>query len=596
MPGPLMRPFMHAYKFRIAIGQPNRKIRMTFSPFSFPMDAPGGLRYKFPYFVPSTNLFHAWHTLVLILGLISAIARCTMFRLTNHGRFNRAGCISRKYLTRVLGLILPAICIITLWRFSSNLSAPYQRTSPIDSDSLPGNNITNPSTLKSDNFKLPGPTDEAVQFWDDLVETLSTTEPQGDEIKAPEPLQRGDFDPRGAGPKLHVDVLDLPKKQLLSLKQTHKDYVQKIRNLAPKLPFKKNTRGIVITSKGELFGIAVTAILMIRRVGSKLPIQLFLDSADKRQQQTCNDSLGALDVQCFNFDDFLQVSESSQRKTPKLERFQFKVFSLIFSSFQDILFLDADAFPVKNPDHLFDVEPYKSHGLVTWPDFWVPTISPLFYEIAEAEMPNVTITSRASESGVILYNKAEHAESLLLAAYYNFYGKYYFQLQSQGAWGSGDKETFMQSALALGKPHWQVKTDAEFLTADEVHDGSAIWQADPEYDWNIQNKISKSQRKLEEGDQSVLLPETSAMFAHLNRVKIDTRHLGQLVADPVIKTKDKKLSRIWGPDVDRISKVAGYDLEKVIWEEVIKATCDHSLLEECEVIHNYYDEVFANHD
>lgn len=53
-------------------------------------------------------------------------------------------------------------------------------------------------------------------------------------------------------------------------------------------------------------------------------------------------------------------------------------------------------------------------------------ISPLFYEIAEAQMPNRTMKSRASESGIMLYDKARYADSLLRAAYYNFYGKYYY--------------------------------------------------------------------------------------------------------------------------------------------------------------------------
>jgi alpha 1,2-mannosyltransferase len=503
--------------------------------------------------------------------------------------------LSHRRLFRLLGFILTAIFLLTVWQFPSDLSNTYRQVSIDTSDPVTvhegsENSTSVPSKSPTSTAQLSGPSLETTTFWRDLSDALYRTEPKGNTIKAPESLSKDDFNPHGAGPKLDLDVLKVPEEQIVSLKQTHKDYVQKIQGLAPRLPFEPDTRGVVITSKGDLFGIAVTAILMLRRVGSKLPIQLFLDPTDDQQQKMCTESLGPLQVQCLNINDFLQLPNNSDWRTPQLERFQFKVFSIIFSTFQDVLFLDADAFPIRDPDHLFDVEPYKSHGLVTWPDFWVPTISPLFYDIAGAKMPNVTISSRASESGIMLYNKAKHADSLLLAAYYNFHGKYYYQLQSQGAWGSGDKETFMQSALVLGKPHWQVKTYAEFVTADEIHDGSAIWQADPEQDWKTHHKSPEA--KNEERSQGEEFPTTNTMFAHLNRVKIDTRHLGKLVTDDLLK-KDGKPCRIWGPDVDPIIKVAGYDLEKVIWDEVVNATCGHSLLEECEKVRNYHDEVFG---
>lgn len=514
--------------------------------------------------------------------------------------------LSHRRLFKLLGFILTAIFLLTIWQFPSDLSNTYRQISTDTSDpaiihegseNSTSNSDKSPPLSQSSTQSLSGPSPsgpslETETFWRDLTDALYKTEPQGNKIKAPESLSKDDFNPHGAGPKLDLDVLKVPEEQLESLKQTHKDYLHRVQGLAPRLPFEPSTRGVVITSKGDLFGIAVTAILMLRRVGSTLPVQLFLDPTDDQQQKMCTESLASLQVQCLNINDFLKLPNNSDWRTPQLERFQFKVFSIIFSTFQDVLFLDADAFPIRQPDHLFDVEPYKSHGLVTWPDFWVPTISPLFYDIAGAKMPNVTISSRASESGIMLYNKAKHADSLLLAAYYNFHGKYYYQLQSQGAWGSGDKETFMQSALVLGNPHWQVKTYAEFVTVDEVHDGSAIWQADPEQDWKTHH--GSLQTKNEERSEGVEIPTTNTMFAHLNRVKIDTRHLGNLVADDLLK-KDGKLSRIWGSDVDSIVKVAGYDLERVIWDEVVNATCGHSLLEECEKVRNYYNEVFLEH-
>lgn len=496
---------------------------------------------------------------------------------------------SRRHLVKITALLIATIFALSLWMFSSDLSYTYQRiTAPKfkPETSSSSNATTSTYTYDAETPQFTGPTSQVADFWSRLSNELYKAQPKGDEIVSPRSLDPEQFSPHGSKAQIDIDVLKLPDEQFESLKQTHHDYVQSLRYLAPDLPFVRDTRGVVITASGANFGIAATAVLMLRHVGSKLPIELFLDSASEYEHKLCNTSLSSLDVQCLNMDDFLHVPKSANYSTPHFKKFEFKAFALIFSSFQNILFLDSDAFPIRKPDYLFDVEPYKSHGLVTWPDFWLPTISPLFYEIAEAQMPNRTMKSRASESGIMLYDKARHADSLLLAAYYNFYGKYYYQLHSQGAWGSGDKETFTQGAVVLGNPFWQVKRNAVMLTPGEIHYGSGIWQADPELDWKSNQKKNGKRE----------IPITTTMFAHLNRVKFDTRRLNSLLDELTSETKEgekEEWSRIWGPDYNSVVKKAGYDLEKVIWEEAIKATCEHSLLDECERIRNYYDTVFG---
>jgi hypothetical protein len=43
---------------------------------------------------------------------------------------------------------------------------------------------------------------------------------------------------------------------------------------------------------------------------------------------------------------------------------------------------DSDAFPVHDPDILFDSEPFNSTGLVLWPDFWYASESPAYFAIS----------------------------------------------------------------------------------------------------------------------------------------------------------------------------------------------------------------------
>ncbi|SCO56978.1 probable MNN2-type II membrane protein [Fusarium fujikuroi] len=510
---------------------------------------------------------------------------------------------ARHRLVKILGVFICFICALTLWEFWADLSVAYKRVS---SSSLTQTNQTQSDSSTTPNLnpistsgpQFTGPTEQTTKFWENLVTEFYAAEPHGDKIKPPNSLSRDKFDPHGSKAQIHTDWLEVSDEEVESLKENHAKFVQSLRHLAPKVPFKRNTKGIVITAKGSAVGVAATAIRMLRHVGSRLPVQLFLDSASEAEHEQCNNTLSSMQVQCLNMDDFLKLPDTTSVKQPTIEKYQYKPLSILFSSFQDILFLDSDAFPIRNPDHLLTVEPYKSRGLVTWPDFWLPTISPLFYKIAGAKAPNVTIDSRSSESGVMLYNKARHADSLLLAAYYNFYGpRFYYQLHSQGAWGSGDKETFMQSALVLGNPYWQVAKPATLITDEKINWGSGIWQADPEQDWKLQTQKGRNQTTVSTRKRKQRITEdevkiTSTMFAHLNRVKFDTRHPSQVLEDLVPERPDGTLSRLWGDDVDKIKYVAGFDLEKAIWEEAIKANCDRELMEECDKIRKYYEATF----
>src|SRR5271154_4541367 len=77
----------------------------------------------------------------------------------------------------------------------------------------------------------------------------------------------------------------------------------------------------------------------------------------------------------------------------------------------------------------------------------------------------------------------------MLACYYNYYGPgFYYPMQSQGAPGEGDKETFLWSAVALSAPFYKVKTKVSALgyyTKGGDWRGSAMLQSDPTQDLQL---------------------------------------------------------------------------------------------------------------
>ncbi|GME80680.1 unnamed protein product [Ambrosiozyma monospora] len=223
--------------------------------------------------------------------------------------------------------------------------------------------------------------------------------------------------------------------------------------------------------------------------------------------------------------------------------YQYKALALIASSFDNTFLIDADSFPVLNPDLLFESDVYQKTGMITWPDYWRRTTSPKYYEVANitVEQKQVrhlndfkppkpincngveecdnfykndvnfhdrsgSIPEWSTESGQFLVRKSTHFDVLMLALYYNLDGpKGYYPLLSQSAAGEGDKETFVAAATYYGKSYYQVARPC-YSIGRWQRPGTGFWdqttiiQSDPITDYQIVNdllnqKESKSESK-----------------------------------------------------------------------------------------------------
>ncbi|EFQ31314.1 uncharacterized protein GLRG_06458 [Colletotrichum graminicola M1.001] len=289
-------------------------------------------------------------------------------------------------------------------------------------------------------------------FWKSLQAALHVAEPSLPSPLRPTvgpPLSDGELD---SSPFSKTVTDDTPRRNLIalddasleSLTAQHAAFVSAVRStLSEKLPYWNGTRGVVMTAGGGYLGTALTSILMLRRSGSRLPVHLFLDTRAERAAAAgfCDGILRRMAVECLVVEDLLLASNTEA----PIRHYQYKVLSILLSPFQQTLYLDSDVWPIHDPEPLFTSEPFASHGLVTWPDFWLETTSPSYYRISNAGLPPPRpLTRRSSESGILLYDKATHADDLLLATYYNWFGPgCFYPLLSQGARGEGDKETFL---------------------------------------------------------------------------------------------------------------------------------------------------------
>ncbi|RMZ78952.1 hypothetical protein DV737_g3668, partial [Chaetothyriales sp. CBS 132003] len=309
---------------------------------------------------------------------------------------------------------------------------------------------------------------------------------------------------------------------------------------------------------------------MLRRTGSDLPVEIFLGSKDEFDPQICGVVLPLLNARCIVLNDIFEQSGLSH---VDIDKYQYKIMAILFSSFEDVLFLDSDCFPIFPPDDLMMSEPFTTSGLVLWPDFWFPSESPLFFKVAEIDMPDLW-TRASTESGEILYSKSKHELSLMLAAYYNYYGPaFYYPMQSQGAPGEGDKETFLWAAVALSEPFYFVRKAVQalgYFTTQGEWRGSAMLQFDPAHDFKHSMEIMYG--------ETTNLTEPRPFFIHANFPKFNPSTIftdKSFGAVGPTRDADGTMRRIWHESSAISTTFFGFDLERRLWEEIRDIGCKY---------------------
>ena len=204
-----------------------------------------------------------------------------------------------------------------------------------------------------------------MTFWDALSKVVLEAKPTcalpEDHIEA----LINNFAGVGKSFDYRPDLLRLPQEDVVDLRDSHTHFVTAISQFEPQMPFAKGTKGIVTTAAGEFMPILVVSLRMLRRTGSTLPVHVFLESRDVYEEFVCEEVLQALDATCFVMSDILDAVPQHV----DISRYQLKAFAMLFSSFDEILLLDADNLAVEQPENLLSAEPFISTGFVSWPDY-----------------------------------------------------------------------------------------------------------------------------------------------------------------------------------------------------------------------------------
>ncbi|KAH8696399.1 putative alpha-1,2-mannosyltransferase [Talaromyces proteolyticus] len=397
-------------------------------------------------------------------------------------------------------------------------------------------------------------------------------------------------------PSARPDLLVVPDDHLEAMKSAHTSFVAEIRRSNTLTPIHTpGSRGLVSMAGGAFFPLFLAQLRMLRRAKSTLPVEVFLRDKSEYEKHLCEKVLPQYNAKCVVLSELLG---STKHKGVEIEHYQFRTFAVLFSSFEEVVWMDAECFPLYRVEDLLDSDPFNSTGLVTWPDFSASTISPLFYHIAQQEVPSMGLRA-ATKTGVFMISKQSHFLTLLLAAYYNYHGpSHYFALLLQGAPGAGDKEAFIQAATALGEPVYPVSERVETL-AHIVDSGetlvSALAQSDPTEDYRLTS----------EGIWRVQDPAAGkaprVFFIHSNYPKFDAN---DNVFGHKWDSSGFHATRLWTTELDTIKRF-GYDAEKAYWEELQWVACNYERSFQawadksgiCSNLQDYWNTVFADvHD
>jgi len=197
-------------------------------------------------------------------------------------------------------------------------------------------------------------------------------------------------------------------------------------------------RGIVICGGGErYFPSAYVLVRLLRHLGCALPIEVWhLGSAE--MSAAMRTLLAEHGVVCV---DGLAVRRLHPAQ--RLGGWELKCHALLHCAFAEVLLLDADNCPVRDPSFLFGTAEYGRTGAVFWPDFsrfsegqavWVASGVPYRDE------PEF-------ESGQILVDKARCWRALHIAMHLNEHSDWWYRLVH------GDKDTFHIAWRKIGQTY-----------------------------------------------------------------------------------------------------------------------------------------------
>lgn len=231
-------------------------------------------------------------------------------------------------------------------------------------------------------------------------------------------------------------------------------------------------RGIVICAGGtRLFTCAWICVSLLRgKLGCTLPIEVWHLGPQEMgpAMRALMEDLGAEVIDAF------EVAKRHQVQC--LGGWELKSYALMHSRFREVLFLDADNVPVKDPGCLFERPEFQQTGALFWPDIVRLSRSNPIWAISGLPCHE----GASLESGQMVLDKSRCWRALSLAHWMNQHSEAFYEILY------GDKDTFLIAWLLLGQPFHLVRHKPkllDFTLCQRDLDGSVLFQHRNDAKW-----------------------------------------------------------------------------------------------------------------
>ncbi|MEO9874670.1 MAG: hypothetical protein ABJM26_13355 [Anderseniella sp.] len=174
--------------------------------------------------------------------------------------------------------------------------------------------------------------------------------------------------------------------------------------------------------------------------------------------------------------DALSVSQSEGLKI--CDGWQLKVFALRHSSFEQVILLDADQVPLRDPVALFEWPEYRDTGAVFWPDVVDIASDNPIWNMLDLQQDQV----RSWESGQMCINKKMHWRTICLVLAINERADTFYRFVY------GDKDTFLLAWKMTGSsfalvPHLPFQSERFLVQRD--FEGKPVFQHHTNCKWSV---------------------------------------------------------------------------------------------------------------
>ncbi|KAK5128056.1 hypothetical protein LTR85_005173 [Meristemomyces frigidus] len=409
-----------------------------------------------------------------------------------------------RFTRKQISIAIASFLLISLTLLVSTSHSSTSRLTPTSSNAP---DICSNARLNPHHVEAPLDPDVAAitSFWPDLKNVLVE---HGTDLPI---LEHPAFQYVPPTPEAIADRTDLlTPEQALLIRERHAAFIEDI-PAYPSNTFKG--RGIVMLAGGHYSEYAVTALGVLRESGSTLPVEVWRRDEREEKHEWC-DEIEAEGMACRRLSDYLDTDILAIQDGKEM-----KIFTMLFSSFEEIVFIDADNMALQPPELLFESAEYKETGAVLWPDYWrYDNIDWLDYIAGiSGNRSEALWEQKTSESGQVVWNKRRHWKALLLATYYNYHGPdLYYTLLNFGWAGWGDKDTFPLALRALHEPFYTIPHAPESVwVSGRVDDRRVgmLQMAPP-------SSVSQSDLAAQDDDEwEANAGRTTAFFLHATTIK-----------------------------------------------------------------------------